>query len=31
MQEAFRSVSLSGLLIGGQPALGISVVLSLYL
>ncbi|MBB5748604.1 sensor histidine kinase [Micrococcus sp. TA1] len=31
MQEAFRTVSLSGLLIGGLPALGIAVGLSLYL
>jgi two-component system, OmpR family, sensor histidine kinase BaeS len=31
MQAAFRAVSLSGLLIGGVPALGIAVVLSLYL
>jgi two-component system, OmpR family, sensor histidine kinase BaeS len=31
MQDAFREVSLSGLLIGGLPALGIAVALSLYL
>ncbi|HRO93996.1 cell wall metabolism sensor histidine kinase WalK [Citricoccus sp.] len=31
MQEAFRVAGLSGLVLGGLPALGIAVVLSLYL